>query len=241
MSDEKPNSFWDKVSKTDPSFVKVGQVSGQLRTMVDAQYKKYQITKQFGVFGLGWGVVKDSEVYERTQFENSTCILHYRATVFYIHNGERAEFPIAASIRESYITKGGQGYLKIDEEAVKKVRTDALTKGFTDLGFCADIHLGFFDDQAYVDGVTAAKEIEKEDQREEEIEKFRKDINDYCVTQIDSAQKIKSLNAFKSAMKSIYKKVDTRCKAAGVNGSKYLERITEIVTNREEEEKKNAS
>ncbi|MBJ2129109.1 hypothetical protein JC525_09180 [Alteromonas sp. IB21] len=234
--------FWKRYSKTDSNFVKKGKVSGQNRTMVDAQYKKMNITRAFGMYGKGWGVVAGTEDYDRTHFSNETCILHYRATAFYVFGGERFELPIASSIKEAYITDGGQGYLRIDDEAVKKVRTDAITKAFTDIGFNADIHMGLFDDQDYVRGVNAQYEIEKSEEKEAELKQQITEFNDWMAAEVEAAQKVSSPASFQAVMRKLSKKAQTRCDAMGINPKKYLERIEVLIKERfAQEEQQNAS
>ena len=223
--DSKNIAFWAAVEKTDPSKTKPAKVGGQTRTAVDAQYKKKMITKALGMYGISWGVVVGSEDYSRVHFEGSTTILYYTAVAFYIVNGERGEFPIAASIKEAYITQGGKGYLKIDDEAIKKVRTDALTKGFTDLGFCADIHMGMFDDQDYVTGALAAAEIKKQDDREAAAKEEWVKIRDWLQTQIDSAKTVSNQESFNKVMDRIKDKLSVRCQAAGVSSVAFLAKV----------------
>lgn len=231
MSQEKNNiAFWDKYQSTDPKFSKMAQVTGQSRTTVDAQYKKKQITKAFGMFGRGWGVQTGSEEYERTTYPSETVLLHYRAVAFYVVDGDRFTFPIAASIKESFITKNGSGYLKIDDEAVKKVRTDALTKGFTDLGFCSDVHMGMFDDDNYVLSQSAKAELEKDSDTEEALNVAIKDIQEWVTKEIDSCKRLlpKNENGFKAAMKSIRTKLITRCRAVNIHPASYTKRLDQI-------------
>jgi hypothetical protein len=216
--------LWDSVEKTDPSKTKDASISGQKRTAVDAQYKKKLITKAFGPYGLRWGVIVGSEKLDRTHYENQTCILHYMADAYYFLDGERGEFPIAASIKETYLTRGTNAYLKIDDEAIKKVRTDALTKGFTDLGFCADIHMGMFEDQDYVRGVAAEKAIEKADQKEEEAKRKYTEIQIYVAEQIKSIANVTNPAQALKAFDRVIDKVAVRCQAAGF-GSKGFELI----------------
>jgi hypothetical protein len=216
--------LWDSVEKTDPSKTKDASISGQKRTAVDAQYKKKLITKAFGPYGLRWGVIVGSEKLDRTHYENQTCILHYMADAYYFLDGERGEFPIAASIKETYLTRGANPYLKIDDEAIKKVRTDALTKGFTDLGFCADIHMGMFEDQDYVRGVAAEKAIEKADQKEEEAKRKYTEIQIYVAEQIKSIANVTNPAQALKAFDRVIDKVAVRCQAAGF-GSKGFETI----------------
>lgn len=227
-------AFWNAVETTAPKYTKPAKVSGQMRTAVDAQYKKKMITEQFGMYGLGWGVVANSEGFERVHYENSTCILIYRATAFYEFGGKRAELPIAASIREAYITDGGKGYLKVDDEAVKKVRTDALTKAFTDLGFCADIHMGRFDDQDYVAGAAMAAQIKEDDDREEAAKQAYEDIKLWLGAQVKSIETIKSPDGAINAINRIKEKTINRCKAAGLASKGFEHKLDELIKQREE-------
>lgn len=221
----KPIDFWAKVEKTNPKYTKNANVSGQQRTAVDAQYKKKMITEQFGMYGLGWGVKPESEKYERCHFENQTCILTYTATAFYKWEGEVAEFPIAAQIKESYVTKNGSGYLKIDDEAVKKVRTDALTKGFTDLGFCADIHMGMFDDQDYVHGAQMAAYAKEQEEKEEAAKKSYEEIKAWLANEIKSAETVSSNEAYNRAIDRLKQKVETKCKVAGLASRGFADKL----------------
>ena len=216
--------LWDSVEKTDPSKTKDATIGGQKRTAVDAQYKKKLITKAFGPYGLRWGVVVGSEKFDRTNYENQTCILHYMADAYYFMDGERGSFPIAASIKETYMTRGGNPYLKIDDEAIKKVRTDALTKGFTDLGFCADIHMGMFEDQDYIRGVAAEKAIEKADEKELVAKQKYEEIKSYVTEQIEAIGNVTNPAQALKSFDRVIDKVAVRCQSAGF-GSKGFELI----------------
>lgn len=239
--------FWEEFQSTDPKYSKQASVSGQHRTTVDAQYKKKQITKAFGMYAKGWGIETNSETFERQNYESvSTIILHYRAVAFYVFEGERYTFPIAASIKEAYVTKNGQGYLKIDDEAVKKVRTDALTKGFTDLGFCSDVHMGMFDDDNYVTSQNAKMQVEAEEASAESLAKASELIAEWVKKEIESCKKLlpKNENGFKVSMRSVREKLITRCQATGIHPNKFTKRLDNIVLDelsKLEEGKNNAS
>lgn len=226
-------AFWESVERTDPNMTKNVTVSGQQRTTVDAQHKKKIITCAFGMYGMGWGVLSDSELFERQSYQNETVILHYRAIAFYIVDCKQYTFPIAASIKESYVTKNGNGYLKIDDEAVKKVRTDALTKGFTDLGFCADIHMGKFDDDNYIISQMARVEIENEENSQEAIDKAREDISEWVKKEIESASKLlpKRETGYRAVMKGIREKLIIRCQAASIHPTSFTKRFDEVALN----------
>ena len=92
--------------------------------------------------------------------------------MFYLWNEKRGEFPITSSIKVAYVTSGGKGYLKIDDEYMKKLQTDALTKGLSFLGFNSDVFEGLFDDSRYVQGMATkfAEQIAPEPINQEHVD-----------------------------------------------------------------------
>lgn len=145
--------LWDKVSITDPTHIQLANVSGQKRKTVKAVFQKETATKTFGPQGQFWGAVPGSEDYQRVHIDNGEILLQYTGLMYYVWQGERGEVPIAAAIMERSIVKRGKPdeYIKLDHEAIKKVRTDALTKGLSELGFNADIFKGWHDQSGYSD------------------------------------------------------------------------------------------
>lgn len=132
--------LWNAVEKTDPKYTKeVG--FGRKFTSINAQYQIMTATEQFGSIGDGWGVT--SEKFE------IVCegLLGYQAIFWYMIGDERGQFDLNSSIKTH--TNAG----KLDDECYKKVSTDALTKGLSKLGFNADIFLGKWDDNRYVNQV----------------------------------------------------------------------------------------
>ena len=133
-------SLWNSVCVTDPQYTKrVNQRGGF--TAIGAQSQIMEATKVFGPFGTGFGV--HTETFTSFDLEG-LCL--YQATLWYksrIIRGEIKEFPIHSSIK--YSVNG-----RVDDDFAKKVATDALTKGLSKLGFNADVFLGKFDDNKYV-------------------------------------------------------------------------------------------
>ena len=133
--------LWDSVCETDPSITtKVNQRGGF--TAIAAQSQLRTATEVFGAFGTGWGVSD-----ERIEQWQSAGLALYQATLWYTVGKEKKEFPIHSSIR--YHTGS-----RVDDDFFKKVATDALTKGLSKLGFNADVFLGKFDDNKYVNSMT---------------------------------------------------------------------------------------
>jgi hypothetical protein len=143
--------LWESVEKTDPKETQKAKVGGRQITAIKPQYQRKQATKAFGPIGRGWGVINESynnEVFGEGSSQQTLC--RYSATLWYIYDGERGEFPIASNVKVAYTTSKGQGYFVVDDEYAKKASTDALTKGLSALGFNADIFMGLFDDSKYV-------------------------------------------------------------------------------------------
>ena len=151
--------LWNKVCKTDPRHTKKANVGGNKITSICPQYQRMNATEQFGSFGDGWGVI--DEMFSTKDFHDGTVLGSYNAKFWYILESDKKSFPIYSNTKVAFNTASGK--YKIDEDWMKKCATDALTKGLSALGFNADIFLGKFDDNKYVQQV--GQEAQEEDQR----------------------------------------------------------------------------
>ncbi len=125
-------TLWKAVETTDTEFIrKVSQRGGF--TAICAQYQLKVATEQWGPFGTTWGlrdlqydlIRSVEEIFEQTLM-----------AMFWYPGGE---FPISTDIR-----------YRPGDDSRKKLRTDAITKALSSLGFNADVFLGKFDDNKYV-------------------------------------------------------------------------------------------
>ena len=142
--------IWDKVCKTNPAHTKK-MTNGAKLTAINAQAQRKMATEIFGPYGLGWGVKNQSYTVIGEIEEAKRGIILYTADFFYNWEGRNGEFPISSSI--SMVSEAGpinNRYTVLDDECIKKVATDALTKGLSYLGFNSDIHEGLWDDNRYV-------------------------------------------------------------------------------------------
>ena len=147
MTKKKDNKllFWESVQTTDPKYTKeVG--FGRKFTSINAQYQLREMTRAFGRIGEGWGI--RNEQYYTINIEGLLC---YQAQLWYDSDGSECVFDISSSIA-THNSKG-----KLDDECFKKVATDALTKGLSKLGFNADVFLGLWDDNRYVQALRDAE------------------------------------------------------------------------------------
>jgi hypothetical protein len=131
--------LWDKVEKTNPAHTKSANVRGNKITAIAPQRQVKNATKQFGVYGIGWGFKEITFDYAMLA---STGIVVFHGNFFFPKGG----FPITSSI--SAYKDGAR--TKPDADFAKKVETDALTKALSKLGFNADVFMGLFDDHKYV-------------------------------------------------------------------------------------------
>jgi len=144
----KTMDLWNKVCKTDPRDTKgykgKGGYSG---TAICAQSQRKVATGVFGVFGSEWGLKDDNYTIFNVTDEPRDSVLVYTAT-FYVKTLGVAFQTTAEVDIWTYFTK--KGYWSKNNDVHKKVRTDALTKALSELGFNSDIFEGKFDDNKYV-------------------------------------------------------------------------------------------
>lgn len=135
--------LWDKVEKTNPDSTKDAKIGQMKITAINAQSQIKKATEMFGKYGHTWGL-KDLE-YTFMDVEDTKLAM--LKSCFYFPEGE---FEIHSSIKVCYKTNGANGYLKIDDDFMKKIETDVTTKALSKLGFNADIFMGLYDDNRYV-------------------------------------------------------------------------------------------
>jgi hypothetical protein len=145
--------FWESVEKTDPQITKKVEFGKRKYTTIDAQAQIKNVTARFGMYGDTWGIED-----ERFEFHKDIDLLFYSGLFWYLKDESKKMLPMASAIKMR--NKSG-----IDEDCVKKVRTDAFTKEISRLGFNADVFMGKFDDNKYVSAVAhefAAEQTSKQ-------------------------------------------------------------------------------
>lgn len=130
--------IWDAVSKTNPANTKhVGQRGGF--TSICAQSQIMEATRQFGPIGEGWGYSAGNPIFHDNLVFVQVCLWH--------GTRENSFGPVIGGAE----WKSDKG--RVDSDAPKKATTDAITKLLSQLGFNADVFLGLFDDNKYVEQV----------------------------------------------------------------------------------------
>jgi hypothetical protein len=192
-------TLWDSVSRTDPKHTKTAKKGQYHFTAITPISQFMEATKAFGIQGIGWGVVVGSEKFVKETF-GETILLTYDAVLFFTYDGVRGEIPIHAQEKACYKTQGASGYLKVDDEARKKVVTNAKTKGLSELGFNADIFMGLFDDSEYRDLIEAELRLENAENFEAEQEEMFKEFNTWLKGQCEAMSLIPNESAIVSVI-----------------------------------------
>lgn len=128
--------IWEGVSKTNPANTKTVNQRGGF-TAINAHSQVMEATRQFGPIGIGWGYIAGDPIFHDT-------LLFVQVTLW--HGDRGNTFGPMLGCEEWKDAKG-----RVDSDAGKKATTDAVTKLLSHLGFNADVFLGMYDDNKYVE------------------------------------------------------------------------------------------
>ncbi|MEJ5280650.1 hypothetical protein WH299_15385 [Pseudomonas sp. MYb541] len=166
--------IWEKVSTTDTRYTKAAEVGGQKITSLNGTAMIMKATEIFGPVGIGfgWSVMEErfdpgAEMFVGEGDKRASLGLELNHTIkinfWFELDGKRGQIEQYGCTKYLYKSKYGT---TTDGEAPKKSLTDAIKKSLSMLGFSADVFLGMFDDDEYVNQL---KDEEKLDQAEDKI------------------------------------------------------------------------
>jgi hypothetical protein len=145
--------IWDKLSKTDPKYTKSFKGKGGYSgTAINATYQAKQMTIQFGNYGIGWGLENVKYSTEKLSDDFHDNQLVFSADLFYYIDDKKGVIPIDSDLEIWVYSIKYKSWSK-NNDMHKKVKTDAMTKGFSLLGLSADVFLGLYDDNKYLNEV----------------------------------------------------------------------------------------
>ncbi|WP_428851060.1 hypothetical protein [Pseudomonas alabamensis] len=219
--------IWDQVGTTDPSATKNFTGMGGFRgTAIKPTYLMRKATEVFGPCGEGWGwtVLEDrfdeggplqAPTKEWPDAPRINAKLHtLKVQLWYL--GKDGQKCTVEQYGHTPFVHLQQGKIITDWEAAKKSLTDAIGKCLQPLGFAADIHLGLFDDAAYVDAVRDEVAISKADDRLAEEERQKQERLDYLKNTVESMQGAQSLYELKKIHDSAVRRLAARKDDTGV-------------------------
>jgi hypothetical protein len=196
MSD-KNMQIWAQVEKTDTRFTKKAKVNGQDITSLSGTAMVMRATELFGPVGIGWGwkIIEERfdeghEIYVG-EGDKRSCIGReightLKIALWFTQDGQRGEIEQYGCTRYQYKTSYG---MTTDGEAPKKSLTDAIKKALSMLGFSADVFLGLFDDQAYVNQLKEEQAIEQAADKDAEILRQKQERLDWLNSAVETIGK----------------------------------------------------
>ena len=152
--------LWDALRTPNPKHTKPFKRGGGFSgTALSGMAVAQMLTEQFGPCGVGWRVVITNEDYvpgntfymDDGSIIGNTITHVVRGYLTYLCDGEWANTSEQFG-QTTYVGKNKYGMFT-DEEAPKKSATDLMSKCASLIGVAADIHLGLFDDNKYVNAV----------------------------------------------------------------------------------------
>jgi len=139
--------LWNAVCETDPAITKRVTMRGNF-TAIDSQTQVKRATELWGSYGANWGL-KDVKFNE---FREGDKIVGLMAYGTFIYPNCLTGFPIAADMP-----------YKSNDDCVKKLQTECISKALSRLGFNSDVFEGKFDDNRYVSEMTKKYAQQKQD------------------------------------------------------------------------------
>jgi hypothetical protein len=151
MDAKQNTSLWDAVFKTDPKYTKEFTRGGGFKgTATNALYLIHKATELWGPMGGQWNVeIVEEKMLEGAPLMAGESVVGHELIHCVRINLRHPGGAVPAFGQTTFVGKNKYGFFT-DEEAPKKSLTDALSKALSWLGFSADIHMGLYDDNKYV-------------------------------------------------------------------------------------------
>lgn len=148
----KLSDLWDTLSKTDPKHTKgFSRAGGFKGTAIKPMWVWQRLTELFGPCGTGWGFGQPT--FQVVTGDNKETLVYCTVSAWH-GKPENVLFGVGGDKVVSHIKANAQynrpERWENDDEAFKKAFTDALMNAFKFLGVAADVHMGLFDDNKYV-------------------------------------------------------------------------------------------
>lgn len=158
--------IWDRLGKTDPrhtqTFKRAGGFSG---TAIKPMWAYRRMTEEFGPCGQGWGVNAPS--FQVVPGNGDETLVFCTVSIWY-ETREQVVYGVGGDKAIVEFKNGTRA--RSDDEAFKKAFTDGITNALKLIGVGADVHMGMFDDNKYVNslkeefaGKTSSAELKRQD------------------------------------------------------------------------------
>ncbi len=144
--------IWDALSKTDPKHTKPFTRGGGFKgTATKPIWHVLRLTELFGPCGIGWGMHKP----EFQTVNAGDEILVFCTVGLWYREDDKAAPTVVYGVGGDKVRASRQSGAFNNDEAFKASYTDALSNAMKQIGVSADVHMGLFDDNKYVQQVKA--------------------------------------------------------------------------------------
>lgn len=242
MAQEKSSphmQLWDAVKTTDTKYTKTQQLDGRQVTSINGLYLVQRATEMFGPIGKGWGYEilvdrfdegapitgKDGEVVGREQVHT------IQIKLWYVRGGKRNH--VIHYGHTPFVRKSQYGAFT-DFDAPKKSLTDAIKKCLSMLGFSADVHLGMFEDEIYLEGLKLKQRLEEagESGAQDVMNEAKSEFRIWIDTQIQILAKANNQRALEALRKKICATAREKAEVVNYDPSEVERRINEAAEER---------
>jgi len=141
------NKFRTPHKDSTKNFTRAGGFRG---TAIDPMWLIRSATELWGPMGGKWGILDDS-VTDQYIALNDGIMLHISRFILFYPNADNVRVSTIPCVGQTFIVSKTKNGLMADEEAPKKSMTDGLSKGLSWLGFAADVYMGMYDGNKYID------------------------------------------------------------------------------------------
>ncbi|SDG86691.1 hypothetical protein SAMN05216588_101239 [Pseudomonas flavescens] len=242
MALEKSNphmQLWDSVKTTDKKYTKTQQLDGRPVTSINGMYIVQRATEAFGPIGKGWGydILVDRFDQGAPITGKDGILLGYEQVhtiqikLWYVRGGKRNH--VTHYGHTPFVRKSQFGPYT-DFDAPKKSLTDAIKKSLSLVGFSADVHLGMFEDEVYLEGLKLKQRLEEagEDGAQEVLSEAKAEFRNWVETQIQILGKANNQRALEALRKNVCAKAREKAEVVNYDPSDIEQRINEAAAER---------
>lgn len=194
--------IWDAVEKSDTKYTKADDTGANRgMTSINGVYLMKRATEIFGSIGIGWGfnILEErlDDCFVITTKDNGEVMTKTHTIKIELWYKQGAEIGKLVNFGHTkYIYKSKYG-VTVDEEAPKKSLTDAIKKCLSMLGFCADIHMGEFEDREYLAERQRESALSHAEDKDLEKAAQEKEFNDWVIQELKVYDQIDTLKNLK--------------------------------------------
>ncbi|MCO7556161.1 hypothetical protein A7D27_10050 [Pseudomonas sp. 1D4] len=234
QSKQNPNmALWESVQTTDTKYTKTANLDGRTVTSINGTYIAMRATEVFGPVGKGWGfdilvdrMDQGAPILNKEGAVIGHELMHTILLKFWYLRGGKKNY-ITQYGHTPFVRKSQYGPYT-DFDAPKKSVTDAMKKCLSLAGFSADVHLGMFDDQTYLEGLELKKRLEDAGDPESAMDEVKEEFKTWLRSQLEALKRAPNPRALDLMRKQIAEKARAKALVVKFDPADIEARINEV-------------